>query len=287
MSAEPTRENTYVLDTESATEQVRILRQDRMATKSMGGPLSELAPSVIEQMHSILDLACGPGAWVLNIAYEYPRLEVVGVDISRRMIEYARALAREEHMHNASFQLMNVLEPLQFPDNSFDLVNARAMFGFMSRADWPKLVKECMRILKPGGFLRLTELEYPITSGTATEKMSSLFLKALHVTGRSFSPDGRNLGITPMLGFFMRQTGFEQIRSVPHLLDGSFGSEYYDAQAQNLAIVTLGLQPFLVKSGVTTNEEFEETYQQMLNEVHSEDFCSILYLLTVLGRKPA
>src|SRR5579863_1162544 len=130
MTAEPPRDDTYVHDPESATELVRIRHQDRMVTKCMGGPLSELEPSAIEKMQRILDLACGPGAWVLDMAYEYPQAEVTGVDISRRMVEYGQALSREQHLHNATFQVMNILEPLDFPDNSFDLVNARAMFGF-------------------------------------------------------------------------------------------------------------------------------------------------------------
>ena len=287
MSAEPPRENTYVLDTESATEQVRILHQDRMVTKCMGGPLSELEPSAIEQMHSILDLACGPGAWALDMAYEYPRLQVTGVDISSRMIEYAQALAREQHLHNTAFHVMNVLEPLGFPDNSFDLVNARAMFGFMSRTDWPKLVKECLRILKPGGILRLTEIEFCITNSAATEKLTCLFLKALSLTGRSFSPDGRTLGITPMLRYFIREAGFEHMRSVPHLLDASFGSEHHGAQAQNNALANRGLLPFLLKLHMIDTQDFEETYEQSLSEMQAEEFCSIWYFLTVLGRKPA
>jgi ubiquinone/menaquinone biosynthesis C-methylase UbiE len=286
MPAEPLRDNTYVLDTESATEQVRILHQDRMITKCMGGPLRELEPTTIERMHSILDLACGPGAWVLDMAYEYPRVEVTGVDISRRMIEYAQALAREQHVHNTAFHVTSVLEPLEFSDNSFDLVNARAMFGFMSRADWPKLVKECMRILKPGGILRLTEIEFGITNSRATEKLTGLFLKALAVTGRSFSPDGRHLGITPMLRSFMHEAGFEHMRSVPYLLDASFGSEYHGAQVQNNAQANRGLKPFLVNLHMINDEDFEESYQQSLIEMQAEDFCSLWYFLTVLGRKP-
>lgn len=287
MPAEPPRDNKYVLDPESATEQVRILHQDRMVTRCMGGPLNELEPTVIERMERILDLACGPGAWVLDIAYEYPRVEVTGVDISRRMVEYGQALAREQHLHNAAFQLMNILEPLAFPDNSFDLVNARALFGFMSRNDWPELLKECMRILKPGGMLRLTEIEFGISNGPATEKLTGLFLKALSMTGRSFSPDGRHLGITPMLRSLMREAGFEHMRSVPHVLDASFGSEDHGPQAQNHALANRGLQPFLTRLDMINDEDFEEMYQQSVNEMHSEDFSSLWYILTVLGRKPA
>jgi SAM-dependent methyltransferase len=182
---------------------------------------------------------------------------------------------------------MSVLAPLEFPDNSFDLVNARAMFGFMSRADWPKQVKECMRVLKPGGILRLTEIEFGITNSVATEKLTGLFLKALSMTGRSFSPDGRRLGITPMLRSFMLEAGFEHMRSVPHLLDASFGSEDHGAQVQNNALANRGLKPFLVNLHMINDEDFEEAYQQSLNEMQAENFCSLWYFLTVLGRKSA
>jgi ubiquinone/menaquinone biosynthesis C-methylase UbiE len=282
----PPRENTYVLDPESATEQVRILHQDRMVTKCMGGPLNELEPSTISQMQSILDLACGPGAWVLDMAYEYPQIQVTGIDISRRMIEYGQESARSQNVGNATFHSMSVLEPFGFEDNSFDLVNARAMFGFMSRGDWPKLVKESMRVLKPGGILRLTEIEFGISNSPALEKLNGFFLKALQVTGRSFSPDGRNLGITPMLSYFLREAGFEHIRKVPHLLDASFGSEDHGAQVQNIALANKGLQPFLVKMGMMTDEALEQTYQQSLDEMQVEDFCSLWYFLTVWGQKP-
>src|SRR4051795_13569739 len=39
---------------------------------------------------------------------------------------------------------MNILNGLDFPDSSFDLVNARFLFGSMPQSAWPKLLQECL-----------------------------------------------------------------------------------------------------------------------------------------------
>ena len=53
----PSEENAYVIDIESAAELARLLHQDRHVTKSMGGLLAE--QSDISNIHDILDIACG------------------------------------------------------------------------------------------------------------------------------------------------------------------------------------------------------------------------------------
>ena len=77
-------ENAYIIDAESASEMARLMHQDHLMTERMGG----LFPAGIDpsQVHTVLDLACGPGSWVLDVAYEYPAIEIVGTDISNRMI---------------------------------------------------------------------------------------------------------------------------------------------------------------------------------------------------------
>ncbi len=70
-----------------------------------------------------------------DVAHTYPEIEVTGIDISHNMIAYARAHAEVRGLTNAHFQVMNALEQLDFPDASFDLVNARAALGFVPTPD--------------------------------------------------------------------------------------------------------------------------------------------------------
>src|SRR2546430_10011921 len=114
-SSMPSDQN-YFTDPENAAEMARLTKQARMLTQVMGGPLSEeIDPS---QIHDILDLACGPGEWVLETARKYPDKRITGVDISHLMIEYARFQAQQQHLDNAHFKVRNVLEGLDFPDAS-------------------------------------------------------------------------------------------------------------------------------------------------------------------------
>src|SRR6266702_3784957 len=106
----PSEENAYVIDIESAAELARLLHQDRHVTKSMGGLLAE--QSDISNIHDVIDVACGPGGWALEVADRYPDIKVVGIDISKSMIEYARALAKAQKLKNVEFLVMDALKPL-------------------------------------------------------------------------------------------------------------------------------------------------------------------------------
>src|SRR5260370_27946624 len=153
------RKGDYFSDTESAAEKARLLHQDRLITKGMNGVLSGLED--ISSMRDILDIACGPGGWVLDVALEYPAIEVMGIDISQQMIDYANTQAQAQGFNNASFSVMDVTRLLDFPDNSFDLVNARFL-GFLPKVAWPKLVQECLRITRPAGLIRRTRGEWAV-----------------------------------------------------------------------------------------------------------------------------
>jgi hypothetical protein len=62
---------------------------------------------------------------------------------------------------------------------------------------WPMLMDECRRITRPGGIIRLTETEWNLTNSLAYETLHAMTTRALKKAGKSFSPDGRNVGSVP------------------------------------------------------------------------------------------
>ncbi len=282
-ASKPSR-NTYIIDTEKyGAETSRLLLQDKLFTQAMGGTLP--ATYDLTGVTRILDIACGPGGWALEVAYQHSDIEVVGIDISPAMIEYARSQAQVQHLENAAFLVMDTRTPLAFPDASFDLINARLLLSFMKPQNWPPFLRECLRLLRGGGRLRWTEVEAAFTSSAAYEQYARFFSQALYRAGQSFSPDGYHIGLLPMMLPLLRQAGFQSVSSQTAAQEGSFGTAAYSSAFQDTALTFLLLQPFLVEQGVAAQEELESLYQQVLADWQDEHFCALFFLFSAWGQK--
>lgn len=287
MAHHPSDDHTYILDPESPTEMARLITFDHVITKTMGGVLSEQSLQAMETVDTVLDLACGPGGWVLDVAFTHPDIDVAGVDISETMIRYATARAQSQHLANASFEVMNINNPLNFSDAAFDLVNARFINGVLRKERWAPFVAECQRILRPGGILRLTEMvDVGVSSSASFEQMNAWLYQTMWRLGYGFSPDGRGLTITPMLPNLLRRAGYQAIQCKAHALDFSAETDDWINFYRNTEVGYAMARSLFVKMGVTTPEEVERTYQQMLIEMHAGDFCGMWHFVTVWGQKP-
>lgn len=277
--------NRYVIDIEAAAETGRLMEQDRIFTQSMGGLFPEYVDGALPPVQQILDIACGPGGWALDVAFEYPDKEVVGVDINETMIKYAFAQARVRHLENVSFEVMDVRRPLGFQDASFDLVNARTICAFMDIASWPVLLAECKRVLRPGGILRLTEVEPGGSNSQAGQRLNWLLSQSFRRQGRTFSVDGNNTGILYMLARLLRTAGFSAVQQRAFIVDGCHGSSYHHSICRDAEVAFSLLKPYLLSTGLVQEEEYDRLYQQMLIDFMSEDFTGMLFGLTAWGVK--
>ncbi|RAQ98124.1 class I SAM-dependent methyltransferase [Thermogemmatispora tikiterensis] len=279
--------STYLIDSENAGELARLMLQDRILTAGMGGLFPEFPEGApLPEGGRVLDLACGPGGWALEVAFAYPKVNVIGVDISQAVIEYANAQAWSRGLENVHFQVMNVMQPLDFPDASFDLINGRLLFGFMLPGTWPKLLAECQRLLKPGGVIRLTETELTLTTSPALERYQALLCDALKKAGQSFSADGRHVGLTPVLPKLVRQAGFANVRLRASAVEWSMGTEAHYPVFKDWLMGLELMRPFVMKMEGLDKSELERLEQQAVAEMQQEEFCGLYSLLTVWGYKP-
>jgi ubiquinone/menaquinone biosynthesis C-methylase UbiE len=276
---------SYFLDAESAAEMARLIQLDMFLTKKMGGLLAEQAnPARFSQ---ILDIGCGPGGWVLDVAYTYSRVEVAGIDVSKTMIGYANARARSQGIANASFEVMDASQPLAFSDSTFDLVNERFLAGSFYRAVWPGLLKECFRVTQPGGILRMTELDTGgETTSAAFNAYGAMLSQAMKRARYGFSPDGRSNCITPYLPALLRDAGYRNVQLKPHVIDFSIGTDIHMSIYRNYEIFFKLIQPLIVAVGVATQEELDRAYSLVLIEMQQDDFKAMWYMLTAWGEKP-
>ena len=285
------RDNRFVADPNSGQTMAWLINADAILNSGMGGALGADLSERLSRIYTerqapvqILDIACGPGGWVIEVAGKHPEYEVTGVDIGQPMIDYARSLAKVRGFDNAHFSRMDVLKPLDFSDETFDLVNARTLFGFTTPATWPQLLGECFRILKPGGIIRLTELEAPVTTSPALNWLWDVACRSLFVTKRSFSPDDRHIGITAVLKRLLREAGFQNVTHTPYAYDLA-DPEQREGFRQHWMIAFMLIKPFHINSGAANEEEYMMYYQRMLAEMQAEDFDGMWYYLSAIGTK--
>ncbi len=271
----------FVEDRSSNAEMIRQMIQEGIVTAGMGGPLSEQPDPA--SLHRVLDVGCGPGGWILEAARMYPHMELVGIDISWRMIEYARAEAQARRLTDGvEFLVMDAMRPLDFPDASFDLVNMRFGFSFLLVKDWPRLLSELLRVTRPGGIIRVTDGVIGQSTSPAFNRINQMFLCALYRSGRHLT---EHAGMTRELPRLLSESGCQQVQTKDHTLElvaGTVGGQNF---YQDMMFAIQTGKPFIQKWGCAT-EDYDVLYEQALIEMQQPDFRVIWPLVTAWGRKP-
>jgi SAM-dependent methyltransferase len=103
----------------------------------------------------VLDAGCGGGGMPLSLAEE--ARQVVGIDPFNRFGDAGMRLARERSLAHLHFALADGMA-LPFRDGAFDLVLSHAVIEHVS--DAPLYLRECARVLAPGGRVYLSTSPY-------------------------------------------------------------------------------------------------------------------------------
>lgn len=107
----------------------------------------------------VLDVGCGPGHIALMLATMHPEVEVLGVDLSSHMLRIAEEHREvSSHADRVSFQKADA-KGLPFPDASFDTVCSNTILHHIP--DPLPFLRECWRVLKPGGAFLVRDLFRP------------------------------------------------------------------------------------------------------------------------------
>ncbi|MFX1255895.1 MAG: class I SAM-dependent methyltransferase [Promethearchaeota archaeon] len=126
-------------------------------TKHMGSAKS--TKELIDLCHinketHVLDIGCGVGQTPCYLAKRVG-CRVVGIDINARMVERAKERAKRMRVEdNVEFRIADAQE-LPFDDNVFDVVITESVIAMVE--DKQRAISECMRVIKPGGYVGLNE----------------------------------------------------------------------------------------------------------------------------------
>jgi trans-aconitate methyltransferase len=97
----------------------------------------------------VLDAGCGTGRLTRDLLEALPRGQVVALDVSRNMVDAARAYLEPEFASRVEFVCCDLLE-LPF-DGEFDGIFSTASFHWV--LDHERLFRNLYRALRPGGWL--------------------------------------------------------------------------------------------------------------------------------------
>jgi len=106
----------------------------------------------------ILDVGCGGGKGVQELAQSSPQGKVYGIDHSKHMVQLARTVNKTLIKKGQVEIQYGDVSALPFPENMFDLVMASESYYF-----WPNLIDdltEIRRVLKLGGTLLIVNEIY-------------------------------------------------------------------------------------------------------------------------------
>jgi ubiquinone/menaquinone biosynthesis C-methylase UbiE len=153
MRATPSAYNAVMGDESNWNSFARVNASVRYRRQSaaMGTPMTEaiVAEAAVLPGMSVLDLASGTGEPAITIAVRLQGTgRVVGTDISPDPLRIARQRAQDRNLHNMEF-LEADAHRLPFPEAEFDRVTCR--LGIMFFTDFPAVLRETRRVLKPGG----------------------------------------------------------------------------------------------------------------------------------------
>jgi tocopherol O-methyltransferase len=125
----------------------------------------------------VLDAGCGIGGSTIWLAKNCGA-QVVGISLSERQVEKAKALAVDNDVENMTdFKVMDYLNT-EFPDNSFDVIWGLESICYAEhKIDF---MNEAFRLLKPGGKIVVADgfLQRP-PRGTREDMMLDDFLDGL------------------------------------------------------------------------------------------------------------
>ncbi|RIA84882.1 S-adenosyl-L-methionine-dependent methyltransferase [Glomus cerebriforme] len=145
----------------------------------------------------ILDVGCGSGSFILDVAPQFPNSKFYGIDTAQMY----PSPNDPRIPPNASFSQIDIVKGLPFDDNTFDFVHLRFLVQYLTEEQWnEKVIKELLRVTKVGGWIEIMELDLIFhNEGPNTAKLQGSTISY-------FNAQNINSIISPRLSQFLSST---------------------------------------------------------------------------------
>jgi SAM-dependent methyltransferase len=102
---------------------------------------------------------------MFEIAKRFRQARVYGFDIDKPAFE--KQVARRfktELPRRFRFEEASALKPFPYDEAAFDFTHERCMSPFVPIGRWPQVIKEMIRMTRPGGYIESVETMFPVST---------------------------------------------------------------------------------------------------------------------------
>ncbi|RUP43338.1 S-adenosyl-L-methionine-dependent methyltransferase [Jimgerdemannia flammicorona] len=227
--------------------------------------------SELEKGIRVIDVGCGSGIWVMEMAVDYPRSTFVGVDC-------AAVFPTKDIPPNCTFIRGNTLEGLPFKDESFDFVFQRLMILAFTPSDWRFATRELARITAPDGFVELIEGDFFVQSAPAA------YAPLYNAIVGTAASRGIDLSVLHDLPSVLSDAGLVDVKadyvSSPLGWHGRVGDICNKSMKNLFVALKPSIRPVISK----TDEEYDVMAEQIIDEMKEKKSWS--KIPCAIGRKP-
>ncbi len=118
------------------------LEFQRLLTQEIGDllPATLTRECDLSQAHAVLEIGCGPGYRLCEMARAYPHLSCIGLDQDEGQVRSANALAHQLGLTHTTFlaRCLDNLSSTLFPTQVFDLVHLSLLGRYILTVNWKR-----------------------------------------------------------------------------------------------------------------------------------------------------
>jgi ubiquinone/menaquinone biosynthesis C-methylase UbiE len=253
-------------------EKKRLNLQQTVIARSFDNQL--LAPGVrLEENDRILDMGCGTGIWGIELSSTIPRsIRIDSCDLSDKNFLDVKALG----IDNINFCTHSVLELPQEWTDQFTVVHQRLMHASFRVEEWRYVLQELRRIVKPGGWLQLVEIDLSSFYNDGLDNIHTSPVPAQAELNALWKETVVNADMTweleATLPGYLKDAGFENVEWTSKIFSTE-GAVYPRPENSSLADDTLACMVDVMKSsksnivalGKIDGQRFDELIEGMSN----------------------
>lgn len=240
--------------------------------------LQEVLTEVPDVDKAALDLGCGCGTWIMDLARDFPHVRAVGIDLI--------PVQATDMPFNCRSEIDDINLGLEHFYGEFDVVHARLISSGIR--DFPALVEQIAHVLRPNGLVSLSEWDFRVYDrqqrillGDANDSIPSHIARFCAAVNRAARARGGSIDAANLLnGWCLDNQAFDP-ESVTHtdywmpaspwpVIKGPEGDRLRRwglEMRENGSIFMYGSRPLLLGHGLSA-EQVDELIHNAIQELH-------------------